>query len=514
MDELSPVQHEHDEHDEDSMCVPPPPPESAPEPPGSLGSPEEEAQLWLILQGETYRQRGEGLQSGWAFHRTAGERDLGAPLARSASVAEFVTLDGNRYGFQPFAGDTLFNVIPNWSQVQSLNELLGGNMLTAGLGRSLLEAAYGAVNATLHADWSFHRVALRERLGLPLSDNYRITVAGRQYALQVFAGDTLCTPIAEPEANTDWSVVQTLSSMEPGELREALWAESYKPSGAPYQPAAPFQQLAMEARLGTPLTGPYTIDIDGRNYTVQVFALDTLYQDTDGSVKRQSSLQRSADGGGEEDPPQPEEPVTADRRIFQLLPVPGRPRVSQFYGYTKWSAGGGRKYYKLTQGQHSGIDFSVPVGTDLLAVATGVVVGCGVPKPGVLWGGCPPFVILVRYGDVYAVYGHCSVVHVRKGQIVRAGEVIGKSGDYGGPHLHFELRPVPQAMLTVQALDQEARNPATALNPLDYFGPDLKGYWEEKLQRLNGTAHFCRGGVHDQSMIRFGAEPDTRPCTN
>jgi len=40
------------------------------------------------------------------------------------------------------------------------------------------------------------------------------------------------------------------------------------------------------------------------------------------------------------------------------------------------------------------------------------------------------------------VYAHLSAIHVRAGEEVRNGQVIGlsgRSGDVSGPHLHFEV---------------------------------------------------------------------------
>lgn len=45
--------------------------------------------------------------------------------------------------------------------------------------------------------------------------------------------------------------------------------------------------------------------------------------------------------------------------------------------------------------------------------------------------------------DYITLYGHLSEVFVAEGQVVGAGDVIGKVGSTGnstGPHLHFEIR--------------------------------------------------------------------------
>lgn len=45
-------------------------------------------------------------------------------------------------------------------------------------------------------------------------------------------------------------------------------------------------------------------------------------------------------------------------------------------------------------------------------------------------------------GSLMTVYAHLSAIHVRAGEEVRSGHVIGLSGSSGdatGPHLHFEV---------------------------------------------------------------------------
>ena len=47
-------------------------------------------------------------------------------------------------------------------------------------------------------------------------------------------------------------------------------------------------------------------------------------------------------------------------------------------------------------------------------------------------------------GEVFlSIYAHMSEVHVKTGNLVRTGQVLGLSGNTGcstGPHLHFEMR--------------------------------------------------------------------------
>ena len=52
--------------------------------------------------------------------------------------------------------------------------------------------------------------------------------------------------------------------------------------------------------------------------------------------------------------------------------------------------------------------------------------------------------IIVKHPSGYStVYGHLNKILVKRGKIVRKGEIIGRVGQTGratGPHLHFEIR--------------------------------------------------------------------------
>lgn len=89
---------------------------------------------------------------------------------------------------------------------------------------------------------------------------------------------------------------------------------------------------------------------------------------------------------------------------------------------------------------HKGIDYALPLGTPVLAAADGIVEKAGVDNTG--YGN----VIIIRHlwtdGTVYA---HLRNWAVQVGQKVKAGDIIGFSGNSGnstGPHLHFEYRTV------------------------------------------------------------------------
>ena len=74
------------------------------------------------------------------------------------------------------------------------------------------------------------------------------------------------------------------------------------------------------------------------------------------------------------------------------------------------------------------------------AVANGVVVQAGN-------GGAYGNQVEIKLADgKYAQYAHLSVIGVKVGQSVTAGQQLGRSGATGnvtGPHLHFEIRTGP-----------------------------------------------------------------------
>jgi murein DD-endopeptidase MepM/ murein hydrolase activator NlpD len=90
----------------------------------------------------------------------------------------------------------------------------------------------------------------------------------------------------------------------------------------------------------------------------------------------------------------------------------------------------------IRPGIHRGVDFSVPTGTPIQAMADANVRFAGVMS------GFGNVVWLDHGGAILTVYAHLSRIDVREGQFVRRGEVLGlsgASGDVTAPHLHFEV---------------------------------------------------------------------------
>jgi murein DD-endopeptidase MepM/ murein hydrolase activator NlpD len=92
--------------------------------------------------------------------------------------------------------------------------------------------------------------------------------------------------------------------------------------------------------------------------------------------------------------------------------------------------------YKIMK-MHSGIDFSAPIGTFVMATADGTVES--VTRSGRGLGNR----VVIDHGYGYkTVYACMDEIGVRYGQRVKRGEVIGTVGDSGlsvAPHLHYEV---------------------------------------------------------------------------
>lgn len=127
-----------------------------------------------------------------------------------------------------------------------------------------------------------------------------------------------------------------------------------------------------------------------------------------------------------------------DRRAGRVLnPVPGHKITTPY-----------RKRGSIwSLGYHTGEDHACPVGTPVVAVTWGHVIGAG-------WGGYPHalgrdygIVVLIEKatGDLEYFYAHLSHTLVRLGQAVIPGMVLGHSGNTGhstAAHVHFEARPL------------------------------------------------------------------------
>lgn len=142
----------------------------------------------------------------------------------------------------------------------------------------------------------------------------------------------------------------------------------------------------------------------------------------------------------------PNQAQTAERPlIFPVAEPPGAATwmMGQPYGNTVGAFNFGTAWYSAGQGLHFGIDISMPCGTPLVAVADGEVMF--IDDMGF---GSGPHNLILRHAELglTSLYGHLlNAPALRRGQMVRQGEVIATSGDPdvtcdSRPHLHLEVR--------------------------------------------------------------------------
>ena len=126
-----------------------------------------------------------------------------------------------------------------------------------------------------------------------------------------------------------------------------------------------------------------------------------------------------------------------------MRPVDKQFRVTQ--PYANQSA-----LYKKSGGMHKGVDFGCPIGTPVHATVGGKVIHSGKHVSGQGWGNAFGTHVIIdndRFADgtagLWMGYMHLSKVVVKKGAVVKKGDLIGYTGNTGhttGPHLHVEVQ--------------------------------------------------------------------------
>ena len=127
------------------------------------------------------------------------------------------------------------------------------------------------------------------------------------------------------------------------------------------------------------------------------------------------------------------ESLLATQSIQTETYIAGRPILrgwmSSRYGYRTDPFNGTRAW-------HDGVDFAGKDGSDIIAVAAGVVIFAGT-KSG--YG----LMIDVNHGNGYVTrYAHAKSLEANVGDVIRKGQAIAKMGSSGrstGPHVHFEV---------------------------------------------------------------------------
>lgn len=110
-------------------------------------------------------------------------------------------------------------------------------------------------------------------------------------------------------------------------------------------------------------------------------------------------------------------------------PVAGG-RISSHYGWRMHPIA-------QTPRMHTGIDYAVPIGTEVKAAEHGKVVFAGYQ------GGYGNLLVIKHNSTYRTVYAHLDKFKVNIGDWVNQGDIVAYTGNTGlstGPHLHFEIR--------------------------------------------------------------------------
>jgi len=121
-------------------------------------------------------------------------------------------------------------------------------------------------------------------------------------------------------------------------------------------------------------------------------------------------------------------PLFHTNMLPSIWPVDGR--LMSYFGHRSDPFSGDGAF-------HTGVDISVPSGTQVKAAADGVVMQAE-------WGGNYGKLIILDHGNgLRTYYAHLSRFAIVPGQWVHRGEVLGRSGATGrvtAPHVHYEVR--------------------------------------------------------------------------
>ena len=103
----------------------------------------------------------------------------------------------------------------------------------------------------------------------------------------------------------------------------------------------------------------------------------------------------------------------------------------------------GKPNPRYKAGRHTGIDYGMPIGTPLLAIANGIIEAVMVDKS---YGNVVKLKCEHNGKTYHVLYCHLSEPKVKARQAVKIGDTIALSGNTGnstGPHLHLETRVAP-----------------------------------------------------------------------
>ena len=174
-------------------------------------------------------------------------------------------------------------------------------------------------------------------------------------------------------------------------------------------------------------------------------------------------------------------------------------------------------------GFHTGVDFSLPIGTSVAAIGSGTV------QTAYSENSYGKYIKLHLDTGEEVIYGHLSSFNVVDGQRVQAGAQIGYSGNTGkstGPHLHFEVRQGGQPinpmgwlgsyrssnyLAGIKALRDRGGKIGMTISDFNSLSPEqqkmvLYGAWDDVSRFDNGVGRW-RSLVEKEARA-YGVDPN------
>ena len=193
------------------------------------------------------------------------------------------------------------------------------------------------------------------------------------------------------------------------------------------------------ALAGIPLktkTGTYSFEIkqnDGTAQTVAIEVADKKYQEQHLTIKNKRKVNPNTEDmariSRERDRKRAAKNHWSDNHpdVDFLWPVTGE--ISSIFGLRRF-------FNQQERNPHTGLDIAAPEGTDIRVTADGTVIEAG----DFFFSGN---MVYVDHGQgLISLYAHLSRIDVKRGDVLRRGDILGAVGQTGrvtGAHLHFAV---------------------------------------------------------------------------
>ncbi len=157
------------------------------------------------------------------------------------------------------------------------------------------------------------------------------------------------------------------------------------------------------------------------------YTIDNEEIDTSNVEVAKQNVQENVENKIEEEKQKEEEEKLPNINGIKIAVTPIEGSITSRYGVSS----------RIRKSTHTGLDISATTGTNIKVVADGTVTNA-------TYTGSYGNLVKIEHGNgVETWYGHTSKMYVKKGDTVKAGDVIaavGSTGNSTGPHLHFEIR--------------------------------------------------------------------------